>query len=64
MCEEEGGIWPEVRLRKATKSRVKVLPDHNMEGNVVVLQRQEAKVESVKHGEGTWQDDVAAGSSE
>ena len=64
MCEEEGGIWPEVRLRRSTKSWMEVRPDHRVEESVVVLRHQEAKVGSVKHEEGTWQDDVAVGSSE
>ena len=41
-----------------------MLPDHRVEGSVVVLRHQEAKVGSVKHEEGTWRGDVTVGSSE
>ena len=64
MREEEGSLWPEIRPRKSTKSRMEVRPDHRVEGSVVVLRHQEAKVGSVKHEEGTWRGDVTVGSSE
>ena len=43
---------------------MEVRPDHMVEGSVVVLRHQEAKVGSVMREEGTWQDDVAVGLSE
>ena len=63
-CEEEGSLWPEMRLRKSTMSRMENLPDRRAEGSVVVLRHQEAKVGSAKREEGTWRGDVVVDSSE
>ena len=63
-CEEEGSLWPEMKLKKSTMSRMENLPDRRAEGSVVVLRHQEAKVGSAKREEGTWRGDVVVDSSE
>ena len=63
-CEEEGSLWPEMKPRKSTMSRMEDLPAHRAEGSVVALRQQEAKVGSAKCEEGTWRINVVADSSE
>ena len=53
-----------VKIRKLTKSWMKVRPDHRVEEKVVVRHHWVSKVESVEHEEGTGQDDVVVYSSE
>ena len=55
---------PDRHRNHEVASKPRTVDRMSTEESVVVLRHQEAKVGSVKHEEGTWQDDVAVDSSE